>query len=152
MSKGIIKDFKRWNLITEYSDPVSIYTGATVHTSSDGSTSDSGSSDSGDDLSNSDSSDSDSKSSDRLDKDIMLSGAKDGELTTDDIKKIQAVIFGVYLTDTETCDGNVGPITKTKIKEFRTIHEITGDDDIEPDKKTVGPLTLAKISEIIKAG
>ena len=129
MSKGIIKDFKRWNLITEYSDPVSIYTGAaTVHTSSDRSTGDSDSS--GDNLSNSDSSDSDSKSSDRLDKDIMLSGAKDGELTTDDIKKIQAVIFSVYLTDTETCDGNVGPITKAKIKEFRTIHEITGDDDI----------------------
>ena len=79
-------------------------------------------------------------------------GADKKWLTTDDIKKIQAVIFSVYLTDTETCDGNVGPITKAKIKEFRTIHEITGDDDIEPDKKTVGPLTLAKISELIKAG
>ena len=166
MSTVIIKDFKGWNLITEADDSsTEVYTGSRSNSSdiytggatprqsepvsTDSGTSDSGSSDSGSDYSDSAEV---SDSPDILDADSRLSGAADGELTTDDIKKIQAVIFGVYLTDTETCDGNVGPLTAAKIKEFRTKYEITGDDKVEPNKTTVGPLTLAKISELIKTG
>jgi hypothetical protein len=175
MTNGIIKDFKGWNLITEAEDSstgiytgtqsasTSVYTGATPGQSAPASTgsADSGSADSGSadssavDSGSADSGSADAEvadSSDILDKESMLSGAADGKLTTDDIKKIQAVVFGVFLTDTKTCDGNVGPVTVTKIKEFRTKYEITGDDEVEPNQTTVGPLTLAKISELIKTG
>jgi len=170
MTNGIIKDFKGWNLITEAEDSstgiytgtqsasTSVYTGATPGQSAPASTgsADSGSTDSSAvDSGSADSGSTDAKvadSSDILDKESMLSGAADGKLTTDDIKKIQAVVFGVFLTDTKTCDGNVGPVTVTKIKEFRTKYEITGDDEVEPNQTTVGPLTLAKISELIKTG
>ena len=155
MTNGIIKDFKGWNLITEAEDTstgiytgtqassASVYTGAAPGQSAPASTAsaDTGSADTGS-----------ADTSDILDKESMLSGAADGKLTNDDIKKIQAVVFGVFLTDTKTCDGNVGPVTVNKIKEFRTKYEITGDDAVEPNQTTVGPLTLAKISELIKTG
>ena len=173
MSTRIIKDFNGWNRITEASDSSSgfytgsrsnsadIYTGAAPdstgsfdnygpdgnHRSVDHDSSyDSGSSDS--DSSDSDSSDTTVPAT--SDNNRMLSGAKDGNLTVDDIKKIQAVVFGVDLTDTETCDGIVDQTTIDKIKEFRTKYEITEDPNVVPNRTTVGPLTLAKISEIIK--
>jgi len=172
MSNIIIKDFNGWNRITEdrdsssgfytgsRSDSSDIYTGGAPDSTSsaDAGSFDAGSFDSG-------SADADSRptadypanaevadSSAILDKESMLSGAADGELTVDDIKKIQAVVFGVLLTDTKTCDGVIGQRDITKIKEFRTKYKITGDDKVEPNKTTVGPLTLAKISEIIKTG
>lgn len=173
MSNSIIKDFNGWNRITEdkdsssgfytgnRSDSSDIYTGAAPDSTG---SFDSGSFDSG--SADSDSSDSrptadtadysaDAEVADSsaiLDKESMLSGAADGELKVDDIKKIQAVVFGVLLTDTKTCDGVVGQYDINKIKEFRTKYKITGDDKVEPNQKTVGPLTLAKISELIKTG
>ena len=175
MSTVIIKDFKGWNLITEAdnsstgvytgsrSESDDVYTGAEpVSTgSADSGSAVSGPADSGSDYSGSADSGSDysgsadadvSDSSDILDKESILSGAADGQLTVDDIKKIQAVVFSVQLNDTETCDGKVGQTTIDKIKEFRTTHEIQEQPNIEPKQTTIGPLTLAKISEILVNG
>ena len=170
MSNRIIKDFNGWSLLTEdsdsssglytgsRSDSVGIYTGSKSNQSELDKTdsyysasSDSGSADSGSYYSGPSDSDP-SDSDDSLDADSRLSGAKDEKLTVDDIKKIQAVVFGVDLTDIETCDGIVGQTTVDKIKEFRTKYEITGDDGVEPNQTAVGPLTLAKISKLIKTG
>ena len=168
MSARIIKDFNGWNRITEASDSSSgfytgsrsnsadIYTGAAPDsTGSFDNYGPDGNHRSVDHDSSYDSGSSDSDSSDTTvpatsDNNRMLSGAKDGYLTVDDIKKIQAVVFGVDLTDTETCDGIVDQTTIDKIKEFRTKYEITEDPNVVPNRTTVGPLTLAKISEIIK--
>ena len=165
MSTVIIKDFKGWNLITEAdnsstgvytgsrSESDDVYTGAEpVSTgSADSGSAVSGPADSGSDYSGSADADV-SDSSDILDKESILSGAADGQLTVDDIKKIQAVVFSVQLNDTETCDGKVGQTTIDKIKEFRTTHEIQEKPNIEPNQTTIGPLTLAKISEILVNG
>jgi len=171
MSNRIIKDFNGWNRITEDRNSSSgFYTGSGSNSSdiytgagpdSTGSFDKYGSADnyrSADNYNSSDSGPSYSDSSDAgvpdtsniSDKDTMLSGAADGNLTVDDIKKIQAVVFGVDLTDTEICDGIVDQTTIDKIKEFRTRYEITEDPNVVPNRTTVGPLTLAKISEIIK--
>lgn len=77
--------------------------------------------------------------------------AADGALQSEDLKKIQAVVYNVPLTDTKTCDGMVGPNTIAKIKEFRTANGIT-DETVEPTRTAIGPKTLAKIIEKITAG
>ena len=131
MKHTIIKDFKGWNVLMENAGFIGEETVGTAGTAGAAGTA--------------------GTAGTVATEPLAAITAADGALTAEDIKKVQAIVYNVPLTDTISCDGKVGPNTIAKIKEFRTANGIT-DETVEPTRTAIGPKTLAKIIEKITAG